>query len=73
MNINTVEKTCHEGCGWREAYMRQTEIVQAMMEESDQVFIKTRDMVGLLSEIYSTNHKPIEKEIQPRRRRYGFE
>ena len=51
MNLNAVEKTCHEGCGWREAYIRQTEIVQAMMEESDRVFVKTRDMVRFLEEI----------------------
>ena len=73
MNINTVEKTCHKGCGWREAYMGQTKIVQAMMVESDHVFVKTRDMVGLLEEIYGTNREPVEKETQPRRRRYGFE
>ena len=48
---NAVENTCHKGCGWREAYVRQTQIVQAMMEESDRVFIKTRDMVRFLEEI----------------------
>ena len=48
---NATEKTCHEGCGWREAYIRQTQIVQAMMEESDRVFVKTRDMVRFLEEI----------------------
>ena len=51
MNLNAVENTCHKGCGWREAYIRQTEIVQAMMEESDRVFVKTRDMVRFLEEI----------------------
>ena len=73
MDVNAVEKTCHKGCGWREAYVRQTQIVQAMMEESDQVFVKTRDMVGLLEEVYGTNHEPVEKTTQHRRRRYGFE
>ena len=47
MDISAVEQTCHKGCGWREAYMRQTEIVKAMMEESDVAFIKTRDIIGL--------------------------
>ena len=51
MNVNAVDKTCQEGCGWREAYIRQTQIVQAMMEESDRVFVKTRDMVRFLEEI----------------------
>ena len=73
MDVNAVEKTCHKGCGWREAYVRQTQIVQAMMEQSDQVFVKTRDMVGLLEEVYGTNHEPVEKTTQHRRRRYGFE
>ena len=51
MDISAVEQTCHKGCGWREAYMGQTKIVQAMMEESDQVFVKTRDIIGLLKDI----------------------
>ena len=51
MDINAVEQTCHKGCGWREAYMRQTEIVKAMMEESNVAFIKTRDIIGLLKDI----------------------
>ena len=61
MNLNAVENTCHKGCGWREAYIRQTEIVQAMMEESDRVFVKTRDMVRFLEEISEqpkVNNKP---------------
>ena len=71
MNINTVEKTCHEGCGWREAYVRQTEIVQAMMEESDRVFVKTRDMVRFLEEI-SEQRKVTNKPKKSARSSYKW-
>jgi len=74
MDINAVEQTCHKGCGWREAYMRQTEIVKAMMEESDQVFLKTRDMVRFLNDIsgQATEQKP-DYTSNTSRRRYKYD
>ena len=76
MDISAVEQTCHKGCGWREAYMRQTEIVKAMMEESDQVFLKTRDMVLFLNDIYgqATEQKPdYTNNKKSSRRRYKYD
>ena len=68
---NAAEKTCHEGCGWREAYIRQTQIVQAMMEESDRVFVKTRDMVRFLEEI-SEQRKVTNKPKKSARSSYKW-
>jgi len=68
---NAAEKTCHPGCGWREAYVRQTEIVQAMMEESDRVFVKTRDMVRFLEEI-SEQRKVTNKPKKSARSSYKW-
>ena len=68
---NAAEKTCHPGCGWREAYVRQTEIVQAMMDESDQVFIKTRDMVRFMQELPTM--PPMKRMEQPNEGGYQWQ
>ena len=50
-NINETRETCHENCGWRYLFMAQEKHIEAITEESLSIFIKTRDMHGILTDV----------------------
>ena len=47
--IKEAEESCHEHCGWRYLFMAQEKSIKAITDESLSIFIKTRDMSGLLA------------------------
>ena len=49
--INETRETCHENCGWRYLFMAQEKHIEAITEESLSIFIKTRDMAGILADM----------------------
>lgn len=63
-NINETRETCHENCGWRYLFMAQEKHIEAITEESLSIFIKTRDMAGLLADMVhelSSIHTQLER------------
>ena len=49
--IKEAEESCHEHCGWRYLFMAQEKRIEAITDESLSIFIKTRDMSGLLADM----------------------
>ena len=49
--IKEAEESCHEHCGWRYLFMAQEKHIEAITEESLSIFIKTRDMHGILTDV----------------------
>ncbi len=49
--LNEAEESCHEHCGWRYLFMAQEKRIEAITDESLSIFIKTRDMSGLLADM----------------------
>ena len=74
--INETRETCHENCGWRYLFMAQEKHVEAITEESLSIFVKTRDMAGILGEVaesLSSIHTQLERlsyEKKPEDRLY---
>lgn len=62
--INETRETCHENCGWRYLFMAQEKHIEAITEESLSIFVKTRDMSGVLGEVaesLSSIHTQLER------------
>ena len=49
--IKEAEESCHEHCGWRYLFMAQEKRIEAITDASLSIFIKTRDMSGLLADM----------------------
>ena len=74
--INETRETCHENCGWRYLFMAQEKHIEAITEESLSIFVKTRDMAGILADMVhelSSIHTQLERlsyEKKPEDRLY---
>ena len=75
--INEAEENCHVGgCGWRYLFMAQEKQIKALSTESLNIFVKTRDMAGILGEVaesLSSIHTQLERlsyEKKPEDRLY---
>ena len=49
--LNEAKESCHEHCGWRYLFMAQEKRIEAITNESLNIFIKSKDMAGLLADI----------------------
>ena len=49
--LNEAKESCHEHCGWRYLFMAQEKRIEAITNESLNIFIKSKDMVSLLADI----------------------
>ena len=74
--IKEAEESCHEHCGWRYLFMAQEKSIETITDESLSIFIKTRDMSGLLADMVhelSSIHTQLERlsyEKKPEDRLY---
>jgi len=74
--INETRETCHENCGWRYLFMAQEKSIETITDESLSIFIKTRDMAGLLADMVHelssihTQLKRLSYEKKPEDRLY---
>jgi len=74
------EDLCPEARGWKEAYQFEHEehkktilMLQKTMEESDRIFVNTRDMIGFMERLAFDGKVPEKVENRPIKKGVSFE
>ena len=74
------EDLCPEARRWKEAYQFEHEehkktilMLQKTMEESDRIFVNTRDMIGFLERLAFDGKVPEKVENRPIKKGVSFE